>query len=203
MLRLWFSTCKVKLHNPENIVLDGNENQPLIASFWHYSIGYLFYHVRKYQATVMVSASRDGDYITRFAKEFGFDSVRGSRNTKGLEALKGMLRAVRNGSNAAIVSDGSQGPVRIAQPGAVFLASRTGAPIIPIVWSSSRYFVIRSWDRTVIPKPFAQIDIFYGEPIYVPAKLKPVDMEKYRIRLEKNLNEMYVSAWGLYNKTEH
>ena len=202
-MRLWFLTCKVKIHNPENLVLAGDEKQPLIASFWHYSIAYLFFHVRKYSATVMVSASRDGDYIARLAEEFGFDSVRGSRNKKGFEALKGMLRAVRNGSNAAIVADGSQGPVRVAQPGAILVASRTGAPVIPIVWSASRYFTIRSWDRTAIPKLFSRIDVFYGEPIYIPAKLKPEEMDEYRIRLEQDLNTLYADAWGLYKINTH
>lgn len=203
MMRLWFLTCKVRHHNVENFALAGDNSKPLIASFWHYSFFYLFYHVRKYQATVMVSASRDGDYVDKLAKSLGFSTVRGSSNNNGIAALKKMLRAVGEGNNAAIVADGSQGPEKIAQPGAILLASRTDAPVIPIIWSASRYFTVKSWDRTAVPKLFSQVDVFYGEPIYVPPRLRPEEMEEYRIRLEESLNALYVEAWGMYGKEQH
>jgi lysophospholipid acyltransferase (LPLAT)-like uncharacterized protein len=159
--------------------------------------------MRKYSATAMVSASRDGEYIARLAERFGFETVRGSRNKKGVEGLKAMLRAVRKGSSAAIVADGSQGPPRIVQPGAILLASRTGAPIIPMIWAASSYFSINSWDRTIVPKPFSRIDFYYGEPLLVPEKLKPEELEKYRLHLEEILNGLYDKAWGRYKKVVH
>ncbi len=159
--------------------------------------------MRHYSGTAMVSASRDGEYIARLAEEFGFDTVRGSRNNKGVEGLKAMLRAVRNGSNAAIVADGSQGPPRIVQAGSILLASRTGAPILPMVYAASSYFTIHSWDRTIVPKPFSRIDYYYGEPLFVPAKLQPEELEEYRLSLEKRLNTLYDHAWGKYAKAGH
>ena len=203
IMRVWFLTCRVTVHNPENWLNPKQTARPIIASFWHYSIIFIFYHMRKYSATVMVSASRDGEYIARLAHELNFSTARGSRNNKGVEALKGILRAIRNGDSGAVVADGSQGPPRIAQPGAILLASRTGAPIYPMVWSASRYYTVRSWDRTVIPKPFARIDYYYGEPLVVPAELKADGIEEYRLLLEQRLNELYLKAWGSYNKIEH
>ena len=125
--------------------------------------------MRHYTATAMVSASRDGEYLARLAEKFGFATVRGSKNNKSVEGLKAMLRAVRKGSNAAIVADGSQGPPKIVQAGSILLAARTGVPIIPMVYAASSYFTINSWDRTIIPKPFSRIDFYYGEPLFVPA----------------------------------
>jgi hypothetical protein len=159
--------------------------------------------MRKYSATAMVSASRDGEYIARLAEKFGFETVRGSKNKKSVEGLKAMLRAILNGSSAAIVADGSQGPPRVVQAGILLLASRTGAPIIPMVFSASSYFTINSWDRTIIPKPFSRIDFFYGEPLYLPAKVKPEGLEQYRLKLEEQLNELYDKAWGRYGKKIH
>ena len=104
---------------------------------------------------------------------------------------------------AAIVADGSQGPRRIVQPGAILLAARTGVPIVPMVFAASSYFTIRSWDRTIIPKPFSRIDFYYGEPIFVSAKLKPEEIEEHRLDLEQRLNDIYVKAWGRYEKIEH
>ncbi len=203
LMRLWFFTCKVRVHDPENFFEQLKTGRPLIASFWHYSIIYIFYFLRVYPATVMVSTSRDGEYIARLAKEFNFSVVRGSRNNKGAEALKQLLRVVRGGDNGAIVADGSQGPPRVAQPGAILLASRTGAPVLPMVWSASRYYVVPSWDQTVIPKPFSCVDYYFGEPIFVPAGLKADGIEAYRLLLEQRLNGLYASAWGQYNGVGH
>lgn len=203
IMRVWFFTCRVRLHNPENFLDPKKTGQPVVASFWHYSIVYFLYSQRGNAATAMVSSSRDGEYLARLAEEFGFDTARGSRNNKGVEALKNMLRAVRGGNSGAIVADGSQGPPRIAQPGAILLASRTGAPVLPMLWAASRYFTVRSWDRTVVPKPFARIDFYYGEPIQVPAQLKAEGIEEYRLLLEHRLNELYDRAWSQYNKAGH
>jgi lysophospholipid acyltransferase (LPLAT)-like uncharacterized protein len=203
LMRLWFSTCRVRVHNLEHFPDPKKTGKPVIASFWHYSIIYFFYFVRGYKVTAMVSASRDGEYIARLAKQFGYTAARGSRNNKGVEGLKALFRAVRNGDNCALVADGSQGPPRIAQPGAILLASRSGAPIVPMLWSAERYFTVRSWDKTVIPKPFSRIDYYYGEPIFVPADVKAESIEAYRLLLESRLNLLYAEAWEQYNRVEH
>lgn len=203
MMRVWFATCRVTIHNPEYFSQTGGEGKRVVASFWHYSIIYIFYFLRQYSATVMVSASRDGEYIARLAGEFGFSTVRGSKNNKGVVALKAILRAVREGDSGAIVADGSQGPPRIVQPGALLLASRTGVPVLPMVWSASGYYCVKSWDRTVIPKPFSRVDFFYGEPLFVPQKITAEETEEYRLLLEKRLNELYTTAWGVHNQVGH
>lgn len=203
LIRIWFSTCRVRIHNLENFLDPKKTGRPVVASFWHYSIVYFFYFVRGNRVTAMVSTSRDGEYIARLGKQFGYNTARGSRNKKGMEGLKALFRAIRGGDNCALVADGSQGPPRLAQPGAILLASRTGAPILPMLWSADRYFTVSSWDRTVIPKPFCRIDYYYGEPIFVPADVKEDGIEEYRVLLEQRLNALYVEAWGQYNKTEH
>ena len=203
IIRIWFSTCRVTVHNGGFV--DNREGQglPTIATFWHYSVMYILYFQRRSTATAMVSASKDGDYLAGLASRLGFNTVRGSRNRKGVQALKAMLGAVKKGSNAAIVADGSQGPHRVAQSGAVLIASKTGVPIVPIAWSASRFFTIRSWDRTAIPKPFSRIHYFYGEPIWVPGNAEQEELVEYRRRLEDSLNNLYVQAWRKFDKTAH
>ena len=203
LMRLWFRSCRVIVHNQEYCFHAQEKDKTAVATFWHYSIIYVLYHMRHYSGTAMVSASRDGEYIARLAEKFGFDTVRGSRNNKSVEGFKGMLRAIRNGSNAAIVADGSQGPPKIVQAGSILLASRTGAPIIPMVYAASSYFTIPSWDRTIIPKPFSRIDFYYGEPLCIPAKATPEEIEEYRVHLEKRLNTLYSMAWEKYEKKVH
>ncbi len=203
LMRLWFATCRVTEHHGRHLFRPEESGKMAIASFWHYSILFIFFLFRRYRATVMVSASRDGEYIARLAGCFGFATARGSRNQRGTTALKELLRAVRDGDSAALVADGSQGPPRVAQPGAIVLAARTGVPIVPVAWSASRYTVVCSWDRTAIPWPFSRVEVVYGEPIMVPPHLSPAQTEEYRQLLEERLNRLYGEAWGLQGRSGH
>ncbi len=201
--RIWFCTCRVNVHGTkyrDKVMGNGGSG---VGSFWHYSFLYSFFHNRKEKIVAMVSASSDGEYISRFLEKFGVLTVRGSRNKGGIGALKGMIRAMRKGYSAAIVADGSQGPARVVQAGCIILASRSGSPVIPMLWSANRYIRISSWDGTAIPYPFSIIEFFYGEPLEVPPKLSSEEIETFRLILEKRLNNLYTEAWKLQGKMEH
>ncbi len=105
--------------------------------------------------------------------------------------------------NAAIVADGSQGPALKAQPGAVLAASVTQTPILPFIWSADRYWCFKSWDKTVIPKPFARVKVFYGEPITIPPKIKADEIDRCTNDLEKRLRNLYKKAWGEFGLEKH
>jgi len=180
-----------------------DENSAAIAAFWHYSLFYVFYHLRTDSAAVLVSASEDGDYIAALAENFNFTTVRGSRNRRGLRALKELINCLKRGENIGIVADGSQGPPLVVQSGAILMASRTGCPILPIAWSSSRYMSFKSWDRTVIPLPFSHIHFYYGEPYSVPPGLGGDEIELHRKLLEERMNTLYHQSWSLYEKEKH
>jgi len=203
LVRAWFGTCRITVHGLDHRRSTLDAGRKVVASFWHYTFLFVFYQLRRESATVMVSASRDGEYIARLAEEFGFSTARGSRNNRGAQALKDLLKLAAAGESTAIVADGSQGPPRIAQPGAILLASRTGVPVLPVMWSASRYLTFRSWDRTAIPQPFARVDFYYGEPLYVPADLKGAGIEEYRQLLQDRLNELYERAWRRQGRTGH
>ena len=152
----------------------------------------------------MISASDDGEYISRILGTMDFETVRGSRSRGGIGALKRMVAAIRErGRNAAIVADGSQGPAMKVQAGAILLASKTGAPVIPLTVGGDRYIAFRSWDRTIIPKPFSKVIIKWGEPLEVPPGLKADGIEEFRLKLEKRLSDDYREIWGRFGKKEH
>ena len=174
-----------------------------VAPFWHYAVFYMLYHLRHYSGVAMVSASRDGEYIARVAKLLNFETVRGSSNRFGVRALKGMVDQVRQGKNAGIVADGSQGPPLQAQPGAILVAAKSGAPIMPIAWAARHYKAFNSWDRTVIPLPFSPIIVEYGELIWVEPVLSTASIEQYRQQLETVLNSMYQRLWAEFGREGH
>jgi lysophospholipid acyltransferase (LPLAT)-like uncharacterized protein len=164
---------------------------------------YIFHNLRHLRAAVMVSASKDGEYIARVTRLYGHVPVRGSSNQKGVSGLKKMLREVRSGNNAGIVADGSQGPARQAQPGAIMVASRTGSLVVPMAWAASRYIAFNSWDATVVPLPFCRLHVCYEEPLSVPRGIGGEEIEQYRLELEKRLNQAYEQAWQGVNRNPH
>jgi lysophospholipid acyltransferase (LPLAT)-like uncharacterized protein len=203
LLRLWFATCRVHVHGTENREAVADKGSGVIASFWHYSLLYVFYHLRRDSAAVVVSASEDGEYIARLAHNLNFKTIRGSRNRGGVRALKEMLRYLKQGENLGVVADGSQGPALVVQSGSILAASQTGSPILPMAWSASRCFTFNSWDRTAVPQPFSRIDYYYGEVLEVPKGVDAEGIEHYRLLLESRLNDLYHRAWAKYDRDGH
>lgn len=205
LLRFWFATCRVREHGADKRKQAHATGKAIIATFWHYSLFYVFYHFRNDSAAVLVSASQDGEYIARLAHRFNFATIRGSRNRRGMRALKELIAWLKNGGNVGMVADGSQGPAQVAQAGSIMLASRTGSPILPLVWSASQYIAFKSWDRLALPMPFSTIDFYYGDPLVVPSRLRPgsAAFETYRLGLETSLNNLYHLAWSRCGREVH
>ena len=176
---------------------------PFIIAFWHFSIFLMGYQAEGRKMVAMVSGSSDGEFLARLLHKIGHETVRGSRRKGGLDALKEMSAWLAKGYSGVIVADGSQGPARQVQAGVILLASRTGAPILPMTWAADRYFAFNSWDRSILPKPFARIALGYGEPLAVPAGIKSQELQRYRLDLEERLNRLYEEAWGRFDKKEH
>ena len=178
---------------------------PFIAAFWHYSIYYIIQCSVDRPWVAMVSGSSDGEYVARLLNRLGHATVRGSKGKgkQGFKALMEMAQWMTKGRMAAIVADGSQGPARVAQPGAIILASRTGAPILPTAWSADRYYAFNSWDRSILPKPFARIYLCHAEPLWVAPKIQGQELEDKRLELENRLNGLYEKAWSRFDRKEH
>ena len=196
-----FSTCRVSTCGTEK--LRGCLGKgPFISACWHQDIFFHLYQVRRQQSALaprarwvlMVSASDDAELLSGALRRMDAELVRGSRTQGGVTALKALIAKVREGANAGIIADGSQGPARIAQAGAVLLASRTGAPILPSAWAADHCWHLRSWDKTVIPKPWATISYHYGSPLHVPPGTRGEELEKYRLKLEQSLNQLQDKA---------
>lgn len=203
VLRLWFATCRVKERGgtlPKDYVRPG---KPAIGAFWHYSLPFTIYYFRKFRTAVMVSASKDGEYIARLMLLMEQVPVRGSSHRGGVKALRAMIDLLLQGHNGAIVADGSQGPARQAQPGCILMASRTGLPILPSAWAARHVLIFNSWDRMAIPLPFSTVVIRHGEPLWVEPGIGADQVEAYRLELEQRLNRLYDAAWHEVGREAH
>ena len=203
LIKIWFSTIRVTEHDRTFRDQCREHERAIILTVWHNAIFYLFYHIRHSPGVALVSSSRDGEYIARVVRRFGFKTVRGSRNRRGVSALKNLIKAIRDGRNVGLVADGSQGPPLVVQPGSILLASKSGTPVLPVIWSVSSYWTINSWDRTILPKPFSRIEFVYGKPLYVDADIGSETLEEYRLELEERMLAIYKKAWAMQGKKAH
>jgi lysophospholipid acyltransferase (LPLAT)-like uncharacterized protein len=201
-VRLLFLSCRVvKLEGAQNeevaVKMPGGR---IIYASWHQRLFYQVHRLRKRKVTVMISQSRDGEYIARLVNWLGLKDVRGSSTRGGVDALKDLTRKMRAGANGGMIPDGPTGPPREAKIGTIILARMTGALIIPISWGADRCWVFNSWDRFMIPKPFARISYCYGEPISVPRSAKAPEMEEYRKLLEDKLNNLTIWCDDIFDE---
>ena len=159
-----------------------------VYASWHQRVVVPVPHLTESNVTVMISQSRDGEYAARFIRAFGFKTVRGSSTRGGSDALSNLIQKLMEGSSGGMVVDGPVGPARVAKIGTVVMASKTGVPIIPLAYGADRCWVLNSWDRFMIPKPFARVMLRYEEPIWIPASGDREELEPYRQILEDRLN---------------
>src|SRR5262245_21722598 len=158
--------------------------EPLVYCFWHNRIPIATYFWRHRGIVVMSSRSFDSEYIARFIQRFGYGAAKGSSTRGALAGLIQMIRAVKSGKSAAITVDGPNGPIYEVKPGALLLAKKTGAAILPFSISLDRCWRLPSWDRIEIPKPFAKAHVVIGERIYVE------DADDEAARLQRALDEL-------------
>jgi hypothetical protein len=168
--------------------------KPVVVATWHQMIlpGLAFF--RDCRAYIMISRSRDGELIDRVNRRMGFRSVRGSSSRGGGEALHELVDQVRAGAQAAIMVDGPRGPAHDPKPGVVLAAARSGAPIVPIACRARPAWTAGSWDRTLLPLPFATVVMSFGDPIVVPRELPSADLEAARLRVRDALCEAEARA---------
>ena len=184
-------------HNVEEV---WEQNQRVIYAFWHGRLLALVFTHRKQPIRILISQHRDGEFIARIVQRLGVAPVRGS-STKG--GAKGVLEMVKAGQNfdLAITPDGPKGPRYKVQPGAAYLASRAGIPLIPMTDSAKSAWVLKSWDRFMIPKPFTRVVVFLGQPIWVDPGANQEGLQQAGLKLEEDLVALTQKADQYFNST--
>ena len=149
--------------------------------------GYVQKHRRTSGLAVMVSASKDGGFLTGVLECFKVQPVRGSSSRRGAQALLELTTWAERGYDLAITPDGPRGPLYVVQDGAMSLAQLTGLPIVPVSFHVHWKIRVKSWDRFQIPLPFSRCEMIYEKPIYVPREATEAEREQLRLQLETRL----------------
>lgn len=160
-----------------------------IAALWHNRLLLISFVLKRFfpqrPGAGLISASRDGDLIADVTKRFGFDVVRGSSSRMGAAALLELSQVLNSGRDVLLTPDGPRGPAYELGPGIIFLAQKTGAPVVPINMEYSSCWRVKSWDRFIIPRPFSKVRVIIGQPQQIRSTSTDEQFEAERLRLQK------------------
>jgi hypothetical protein len=187
ILRLYFLSVRVRSVGEEGFRAHLQQGGGAIAAIWHQRFMNVVTYARRfsdYRPAVMISRSRDGEMIADVCRLLKFRPVRGSSSQGGREALAAVIADLSLHPIAIHAVDGPQGPRGVVKAGIIRMAQLSGVPIVPVYISVDRAWVLRSWDRFLIPKPFSTVVVRWGEPIPVPAVLDEARFEDLRREVE-------------------
>ncbi len=188
------TTLRYRWHDGSGF-FDNPPAGPAIYCVWHnrlvLSLPSYFMYARKRNSTAglaaLVSASRDGGFLTAILECFRVHPVRGSSSRRGPQALIELTTCAERGYDLAITPDGPRGPRYVIQEGIISLAQVTGLPIIPCSYDIGWKIQLQTWDGFQIPLPFARCDVRVARPVRVPREATEEERERLRQQLERTL----------------
>ncbi|MCO6419338.1 lysophospholipid acyltransferase family protein, partial [Siccirubricoccus sp. KC 17139] len=173
-LRFVFATTRWRVEGAEHLRAVAAPG-PILAAFWHERLplmpaawlraAQVVPALATRRAQVLVSRHRDGRFIADVCRPFRMEMVHGSTRRGGATGLRMLLRLLAAGEVVVITPDGPRGPRRVAAPGVAQLAALSGLAVLPCAARTSRGLTLRSWDRMVVPLPFARGVIAFGPPV--------------------------------------
>ncbi len=167
---------------------------PGIYPFWHRCVLPATWLFRNEGIGVLTSLSRDGEYIARVIRRFGFVPVRGSSSRGGQRGLLEMETMVKAGGAVAFTIDGPRGPRYVAKKGPVMLARLTGIPITAFYVAVEKRWVLKTWDGMVIPKPFSRAYVRVAKYIHVPPDADDAALDRYHAEMQTALERITAFA---------
>lgn len=163
----------------------GKGVHPLFA-FWHDQLLLMIQGYKGPGVKILISASKDGELIARTMRCFGQGAVRGSSTRGGRAAFRELVELSREPGDLAITPDGPKGPRHRLKQGIVHLAKISGRPVVPVAFVCSRGKRFSSWDRFLLPYPFARAVYSFGEPLRFEEGEEP---EAFQERLQRAMED--------------
>lgn len=187
LLRIWARTLHFEVEDRAGVI-GKPVTENYIAALWHNRLLLVSIALRRFlperKGAGLISASRDGDLVSDLTRRFQFDVVRGSSSRLGASAILELSNVLSSGRDVFITPDGPRGPAYELSPGIIFLAQKTGAAVVPINFEYSSCWRVNSWDKFVLPRPFAKVRFIIGPPHRVRPTNSPEEFEAERVRLQ-------------------
>jgi lysophospholipid acyltransferase (LPLAT)-like uncharacterized protein len=203
IIRLICSTLRWEVQGASKLDSIHAIGRKFILTFWHGRVFMAIYHFRKRGIVAMISQNRDGEYLARVMQRFGFGTARGSSTRRSRGATMECLQAMKDGRDLGTAIDGPRGPCYVAKPGAAYLARKSGNPVLPFHIAAEKKWVMNSWDRFQVPRPFSRAIVLVGEPIYLDADANKEQINAAEAQIQSSLDELRErgdSWWSEKNK---
>jgi hypothetical protein len=187
LLRLWERTLRYEVDDRADVVgRPVTENH--IGALWHNRLLIFPFVLRRLfpnrHGAALISASRDGELLAEVVQRFGYDVVRGSSSRLGATAILQLAQVLASGRDVVITPDGPLGPIYELGPGIVFLAQKSGAAVVPMNLEYSHCWRLGTWDRFIVPRPFAKVRVIISRPHQVKSTITPEEFESERLALQ-------------------
>src|SRR5947199_564432 len=188
LLQLWGRTLRYEIDDRAGIV-GRPVTENYIGALWHNRLLVFPLILRRFfpqrHGAALISASRDGDLLADAVQRFGYDVVRGSSSRLGASAILQLTQVLAAGGDVVITPDGPRGPAYELGPGIIFLAQKSGAAVLPMNLEYSHCWRLGSWDRFIVPRPFAKVRILIDPPHRIRATATPEEFESERLSLPR------------------
>ena len=201
ILFLIWRTCRVvQIIGSEHGERLIEQKKTMIPCYWHQQHLFCTWYMRQLirrgvKIGFLISPSRDGEIPAKLARAWGGEVIRGSTTRTGAQAMRDMYTlVVKQGISPVSTSDGPQGPIHTFKIGDVLLSQFTQAPLLPLAYAAEKYWMLNSWDRFIVPKPFSRVVIAIGEPVSVAKGVVVEDLEPVRLQMENTLKELTLIA---------
>ena len=187
LLQIWARTLRYEIDDRAGVI-GKPVNENYIGALWHNRLLIFPFVLRRFFSNrggaALISASRDGELLADAIKRFDFDVVRGSSSRLGARAILQLTDVLASGRDVVITPDGPRGPAYELGPGIIFLAQKSGAPVVPVNMEYSSYWRLKSWDRFILPRPFSKVRVIIGQSHHVRSTSTPEEFETERLRLQ-------------------
>ena len=190
-IRFVHATGRWDVVNGEHVQGFWDQDKPFILAFWHGRILMMPYCWSKnHPIHMLISAHRDGQLIARTVGHFGIETIEGSTSKGGAQALRQMLKSLKDGQSIGITPDGPRGPRMRASSGVVNVAKMAGVPVIPCAFGIQKRKHLKSWDRFCVAYPFSKGVFVWGDPIEIPKSAKGDELDHWRLVVEEQLTQI-------------
>ncbi|HEY2712508.1 MAG TPA: lysophospholipid acyltransferase family protein [Chthoniobacterales bacterium] len=193
LLQIWARTLRFEIEDHADVI-NTSPNERYIGALWHNRLLLFPFVLKRYlpqrQGAALISTSRDGAILADLVERFGYEVVRGSSSRKGASAMRQLADVIASGRDVVITPDGPRGPAYELGQGIVYLAQQTGAAVVPVNMEYSSCWRLRSWDRFILPKPFAKVRVIFGKPHRAAQTSTEEEFELERERMQNAMLEM-------------
>lgn len=168
---------------------------------WHGKSVLFAWRFRMRNWWVIISHSRDGEIQTSIFQRLGYRVIRGSTGRGGVRAAIEAIKALKSGGTMAMTPDGPRGPSGVVQGGVMLMALKSGARLFPVGLAAGPCFRVNSWDRYMVPMPFAKAVMICGEPLVVPPEADEATLERIRVEFENAIHRLEAEAEARFGRS--